>query len=246
MMAEHDINVGLEIVRSTSHTSVKGHGLARLCGIAALSDVGLAQALRAELEYEHFEAEALARIAYAMARTSSDRNEIQRVLVAAQDALAASFASSGERGAVMVIVAQALDLINAPESAEYAMTIPEDRHRAEALGELAWLRARADLRGAEALIQRIPNEFHRQEERRRLAQRLTASSWAGETALLGFRIGVEGNARALWDAITPNWYTLSSLLDLYSGYTAAVPTVRLEDRALTRAFADVIDRFAAK
>jgi hypothetical protein len=73
MMAEHDINVGLEIVRSTSHTSVKGGGLARLAGIAALTDLALAQAISAELEYKHFTAEALARIGRAMARTSSER-----------------------------------------------------------------------------------------------------------------------------------------------------------------------------
>lgn len=247
LMADHDINVGLDIVRSTSHTSVKGHGLARLCGIAALTDLTLAQAISAELEYKLFAAEALALIGRAMARTSSHRNKIQGVLVASQVALAASFASSPERGAVMVIVAEALALIDAPESAEYAMAIPDDRYRAEALGELAWLRARADLPRAAALIQRVPNDFYRQEERRRLAQRLTASRWAGETAFLGFRIGIEGDAQALSDAITAScWYSLSSILDLYSGYIAAVPTVRLEDGALTRALADVIDRFASK
>lgn len=245
MMAEHDINVGLEIVRSTSHTSVKGGALAKLAGIAALNDVALAQAISAELEYEGLTAEALARIGRAMARTSSERNKIQGVLDASQKALAASFASSYERGAVMVIVAEALALIDAPESVEYAMTIPEGRDRAEALGELAWLRARADLARAAALIQRIPDDFYRQEERRRLARRLTASSWAGETAFLGFCIGIEGDAQALWDAITANWYSLSSILDLYGGYIAAVPTVHLEDGALTRALADVIDRFAS-
>ena len=145
----------------------------------------------------------------------------------------------------MVIVAEALALIDAPESAEYAMTIPDDRCRAEALGELAWLRASADLPHAAALIQRIPHDFYRQEERRRLAGRLIASSWAGETTFLGFRIGIEGDAQALWDAIAASWYSLSSLLDLYSGYIA-VPTMRLEDRALTRALADVIDGFASK
>jgi hypothetical protein len=146
----------------------------------------------------------------------------------------------------MVIVAEALALIDAPESAKYAMTIPDDRCRTEALGELAWLRASADLPHAAALIQRIPHDFYRQEERRRLAGRLIASSWAGETAFLGFRIGIEGDAQALWDAIAASWYSLSSLLDLYSGYIAAVPTMRLEDRALTRALADVIDGFASK
>jgi len=246
MMAEHDINVGLEIVRSTSHTSVKGHGLAELAGIAALTDLALAQAISAELEYESFTAEALARIGRAMARTSSERKQIEGVLVASQEALAASFASSGERGAVMVIVAEALALIGAPESAEYAMVIPDDRHRAEALGELAWLCARADLPRATALIQRVPDDFYRQEELRRLARRLTASRWAGETALDGSRIGIEGDAQALWDAITASWYSLSSILDLYSGYIAAVPTVRLEDGALTRALVDVIDGFTPK
>jgi hypothetical protein len=63
----------------------------------------------------------------------------------------------------------------------------------------------------------------------------------GETTFLGFRIGIEGDGQALWDAIAANWYSLSSLLDLYSGYIAAVPRMHLEDRALTRALADVID-----
>lgn len=246
MLAEHDINIGLDLVRSTSHTSVKGHGLAALAGIAALTDLSLAESISAELEYDHFTAEALARIGRAMARTSSERNKIESVLVASQDALAASFASSSERSAVMVIVAEALALIDAPESAEYAMAIPDNRYRAKALGELAWLRAHTDLPDAAALIERVPDDFYRQEERRRLARRLTASNWAGETALPGFRIGTEGDAGALWDAITVNWYSLSSILDLYSGYIAAVPTVRLKDGAYTRALVDVIDRFASK
>ena len=126
------------------------------------------------------------------------------------------------------------------------MTISDDRHRAKAFGEIAWLRARTDLPLAATLIQRIPDEFYRKEELRRLAGRLTATNWPGEEAFLGFRIAIEGEPQALWDATVASWYSLSSLLDLYSGYLAAVPTARLEDRALTRALADVIDGFASK